>query len=123
GATVSTAGDSLTTLTVSPPAGAGCSSRTLSVPARFTPTTFEPNTASSIRGGGSTAVAVMVSGARPATVAVMAFAPGVAPRIQLPSVALPAAFVVTVAPVSVPPPETTANVTGTSASGVATASV
>ena len=65
---------------------------------------------------GAVAVAVKVTGARPATVAVREFAP-TAPRVHDPTVAMPAAFVVCVAPVIAPPPEATANVTATPADG------
>ena len=98
------AGELLTIDTVSPPAGAGCSRRTPSVPARSKPTTFDPTTARSIAGGGSTPVAVMVTGVRPSTVAVTLFEPGVAPSAQPPSVALPAALVTALAPVRAPAP-------------------
>ena len=119
----SRAGASLTTETTSPPAGAGCSSRTLSVPARSKPTTLEPSTASSIAGGGSTPVAVIVAGVSPSTLAVMLLRPGVAPSVQLPSVAWPLASVTAFAPVREPAPPETANVTVAPGTGTASASM
>ena len=58
-------------------------------------------------------VAAKVTGGSPVTVAVKAFAPGVLPNVQLPTVAIPLAFVVWEAPVMLPPPELTAKVTAT----------
>ena len=63
------------------------------------------------------AQAVNVTGARVPLVAVSAFAPSPAPRVQLPTVAIPAELVVAVPPVIDPPPTVTANVTGTPAMG------
>jgi hypothetical protein len=62
------------------------------------------------------AVAVNVTGGKPATVAVIVFTPADGPSVQLPTVATPLAFVVAAAPVSEPPPPVTANVTATDAS-------
>jgi hypothetical protein len=66
------------------------------------------------------AVAVNVSGlpARFALVAVSVFAPTVVPSVQLPTVATPLPFVVVEAPVTLPPPDATANVTGTPRTGL-----
>ena len=44
--------------------------------------------------------------------------PGVAPRVQLPTVAIPAESVTAVAPVMEPPPEATAKVTTTPGTGL-----
>ena len=70
-------------------------------------------------------VALKVSGepVRPALVAVSVFAPAVVPRVQLPTVAMPEAFVVAEPPVSDPPPAATAKVTLTPATGLPCASV
>jgi hypothetical protein len=69
-------------------------------------------------------VAVNVAGlpeeiVAPLAVAVSVFAPAVGPRVQEPTVAMPWAFVVAVAPVTLPPPDATAKVTVTPANGVA----
>ena len=61
--------------------------------------------------GSRIAVAVNVTGGKPETVASMVLAPTVGPRIQLPTVATPLAFVVAVPPVTLPPPPVTAKVT------------
>ena len=50
--------------------------------------------------------------------AVSVLAPAVVPRVQLPTVAIPAAFVVAEAPVTVPPPETTVKLTTTPETGL-----
>ena len=55
---------------------------------------------------------------RPALVAVRVLAPAVVPSVQLPTVAMPAALVVAEAPVTEPPPEATAKVTVTPATGL-----
>ena len=55
-------------------------------------------------------------------VAVTVFEPAVVPNVQLPTVAMPLAFVVTDALVSEPPPVATANVTFTPATGLLFAS-
>jgi len=60
------------------------------------------------------APATNVTDGRPVTVADNEFTPGEMPRVQLPTVATPAAFVAVVAPVTDPPPDTTENVTDTS---------
>src|SRR5207247_694401 len=52
----------------------------------------------------SAPVAVKVSGLSPLEVAVSVFVPAVVPSVQLPTVAIPLAFVVWLAPVIVPPP-------------------
>jgi hypothetical protein len=49
----------------------------------------------------------------PAIVAVNVFGPAAAPRVQLPTVAMPSVPVLGVAPLTLPPPLTTANVTAT----------
>ena len=69
-------------------------------------------------------VAVKVTGlpARPAEVAVRVLGPAVVPRVQLPTVAMPLAFVVCSAPVTVPPPEAAANDTATPCTGLLVAS-
>jgi hypothetical protein len=69
-----------------------------------------------------TAVALNVTGGTPAAVAVIAFAPAPAPSVQLPTRATPAVSVVALAPVMVPPPALTANVTTTPRTGFALAS-
>jgi hypothetical protein len=58
-----------------------------------------------------------VTGAKVPLVAVRVFAPSPAPRVQLPTVAMPAELVVAAPPVIDPPPTVTANVTGTPAIG------
>jgi hypothetical protein len=65
------------------------------------------------------AVAVKVTGdpAKPAALALRVFAPGLSPRVQLPTVAIPSLPVVCDAPVRPPAPEVTAKVTGTSGTG------
>ena len=65
-------------------------------------------------------VAVKVSGepVRPGLVAVSVLAPAVVPSVQLPTVAMPDALVVADAPVTEPPPEATAKVTATPATGL-----
>jgi len=70
-------------------------------------------------------VAVKVSGepVRDPLVAVSVFVPAVVPRIQLPTVATPLESVVAVAPVIVPPPDATANVTLTPLTGASVESV
>jgi hypothetical protein len=62
-----------------------------------------------------TAVALKVSAlpASPVTVAVSVLGPVAAPSVQLPTVAIPSLPVLGVAPVMLPPPEATANVTVT----------
>ena len=69
-------------------------------------------------------VAVKVTGlpASPVDVAVRVLGPAVVPRVQLPTVAIPLAFVVWVSPVPEPPPEATAKVTLTPATGLLFAS-
>src|SRR5574341_323176 len=54
----------------------------------------------------------------PLAVAVSVFVPATVPSVQLPTVAIPAASVVCVAPVTLPPPEAAANVTDTPATGL-----
>jgi hypothetical protein len=73
-------------------------------------------------------VALNVTGlpVKPVTAAVTALAPAVAPSVQLVSVAMPNAFVLTVAGLtglSVPPPAVVVNVTTTPATGLPPASV
>src|SRR5262245_2014711 len=65
-------------------------------------------------------VAVKLSGlpANVPAVAVSELRPAVVPSVQLPTAATPAAFVVWVAPVTEPPPDATANVTATPATGL-----
>src|SRR5213596_3868236 len=66
-------------------------------------------------------VAVKVSGlpARPVDVAVNVFGPAVVPRVQLVTAAMPLAFVVTgLVGVTLPPPDATAHVTATPATGL-----
>ena len=67
---------------------------------------------------------MIVSGefVRPVLVAMMLLLPALAPSVQLPTVAMPCAFVVCVAPVTEPPPVPTANVTMTPATGTLFAS-
>ena len=67
---------------------------------------------------------MIVSGefVRPVLVAMMLLLPALAPSVQLPTVAMPCAFVVCVAPVTEPPPVPTANVTRTPATGTLFAS-
>src|SRR4051812_33307939 len=67
-------------------------------------------------------VAVNVAVSEP-VVAVNVFAPAVAPTVHVPSVAMPDALVVVAAPVTLPPPLATANVTFTPATGLLLASV
>src|SRR5881628_434623 len=55
-------------------------------------------------------------------VAVREFGPAVVPSVQLPTVAIPLALVVRVAPVMLPPPDATANATATPATGLPLAS-
>ena len=59
----------------------------------------------------------------PVAVALRVFAPAAAPSVQLPTVAMPALDVVGVAPVMLPPPAATANVTLTPATAFPFASV
>jgi len=70
-------------------------------------------------------VAVNVTGepASPVAVAVRVFAPTVVPSVQLPTVAVPLAFVVWLLPVREPPPLATAKITLTPLTGVLLASV
>ena len=56
-------------------------------------------------------------------VAVRVLGPGVSPRVQLPTVAMPSAPVLGVAPVTLPPPLATANVTTTPGHGLPSARV
>jgi len=56
---------------------------------------------------------------RPGAVALRVFGPAALPSVQLPTAAIPAASVLGVAPVRLPPPDATANVTGTPATGLA----
>lgn len=56
---------------------------------------------------------VAMTDAAPFTLAVSVFCPAVEPSVQLPTVAIPEPSVVAVAPVIVPPPVPTANVTAT----------
>ena len=65
---------------------------------------------------------VKIAGSLPVIVAVSVFAPAVVPSVQLPTVAIPDAFVVATAPVSSPPPDATANVTDTPSTGLSFAS-
>lgn len=69
-------------------------------------------------------VAVNVIGlpVNPVEVAVRVLLPAVAPSVQLPTVAMPPAFVVAERPVALPPPVATANVTVTPATGLLFAS-
>ena len=66
------------------------------------------------------AVAVKVTGepVSPAEVAVKVFDPALVPKVQEPTVAIPEAFVVVVAPVIEPPPLATAKVTLTPETGL-----
>jgi hypothetical protein len=68
----------------------------------------------------ATPVAVNVTGlpVRPVDVAASVLLPAVVPIVQLPTVAIPLASVVWVPPVREPPPEATANVTLTPATGL-----
>src|SRR5437868_14265572 len=68
------------------------------------------------------AVAVNVTGGRPAAVAVSVLVPS-EPRVQLPTFAMPKVFVVVAPPVTDPPPVATANVTATPAVGFPLASL
>ena len=70
-------------------------------------------------------VAVKVSGlpVSPVEVAVRVLVPAVGPSVQLPTVARPLAFVVRAFPVMLPPPDATAKVTLTLATGFPLASV
>src|ERR1043166_6506674 len=69
-------------------------------------------------------VALNVTGdVMPTAVAVSVFAPTVFPSFQLPTVATPLASVLIAAPVTLPPPLATANVTSTPATGLLFASV
>src|SRR5436309_2096885 len=70
----------------------------------------------------ATPVAVNVALSAPA-VALRLFGPAVPPSVQLPTVAIPLAFVVALPPVTLPPPAVTANVTPTPATGLLCASV
>src|SRR5207247_1446064 len=63
-------------------------------------------------------VAVNVTALRPGTAAVNVFGPTLGPNVQVPTVASPLASVDWLAPVTLPPPETTANVTRTSGTGL-----
>jgi hypothetical protein len=74
--------------------------------------------------GAVAAVAVMVNGepVSPVLVATTVLLPASAPNVQLPSVAIPLAFVVCVAPVTEPPPLPTAKFTITPATGLLFAS-
>jgi hypothetical protein len=67
--------------------------------------------------GAAPPVAAKVTVGRALAVAVSVFVPGVAPSVQFPTVAMPLAFVIAVAPVTDPPPEATANVALTPATG------
>jgi len=69
-------------------------------------------------------VAVKVTGlpVSPVAVAVRVFVPAVIPSVQLPSVAIPLAVVVWFGPVTLPPPDASANVTATPATGLPLAS-
>src|SRR5712691_1228091 len=58
----------------------------------------------------------------PVTVAVSVLVPGLAPTVQLPTVATPSLPVVAVRPVALPPPVATANVTWTPPTGMFDAS-
>src|SRR2546422_49110 len=64
-------------------------------------------------GAPAAAVAVKVTGLpfNPGAVAVNVFAPAAVPSVQLPTVAMPPALVVRLAPVMLPPPDATATVT------------
>jgi hypothetical protein len=75
-------------------------------------------------GGPTTPVAVNVTGlpVKVPLVAVSEFGPGVLPSVQLPTVAIPLPFVVALAPVTLPPPDATANVTLTPLTGLPPAS-
>src|SRR5512145_23239 len=70
--------------------------------------------------GTAVPVAVKVTGlpASVPDVAVSVWGPAVVPSVQPPTVAMPAAFVVWVAPVTEPPPDVTANVTVTPPTGL-----
>ena len=70
-------------------------------------------------------VAVKVTGEplRLPLVAVKVLAPAVAPSVQLPTVAMPAALVVAGEPVTEPPPEATVKVTLTPGTGLLLVSV
>ena len=73
------------------------------------------------------AVAVNVTGLPaipvPAAVAVSVFTPTLGPSIQLPTAAIPLVLVSWLAPVMLPPPEATVNVTATFGTGLPLASV
>ena len=70
-------------------------------------------------------VAVKVTGEpeRPLLVAVSVFVPAVVPRVQLPTVAMPAEFVVAEPPLTEPPPDATAKVTAIPETGLLFGSV
>src|SRR4051812_31310683 len=67
-------------------------------------------------------VAVNVADSEPAF-AVRVFGPTVTPSVQLPTVAIPLAFVVAVPPVTLPPPVATVNVTVAPGTGLPFASL
>src|SRR2546422_404690 len=69
--------------------------------------------------GRGVAVAVNVTLAfKPATVAARAFEPGVGPRVQLPTVAIPLVLVVAGLPLTLPFPAVTTNATATPGTGL-----
>jgi hypothetical protein len=68
-------------------------------------------------------VAVNATGVRPPKVALTTLVPVVGPSVHEPTVAMPAAFVDAVAPVTDPPPDTTAKVTDTPDAGLPLASL
>jgi hypothetical protein len=69
--------------------------------------------------GSGLAVAVNDTDAdRPVTVALRVFVPGTSPSVQLPTAAIPFAFVVCEAPVIEPPPVVTAKVTAAPPTGL-----
>src|SRR5437773_1120167 len=74
----------------------------------------------SLAAGPAMALAVNVTGLpfNPVDVAVRVLAPAALPSVQLPTVAMPLALVVGVAPVTPPPPSAGTNVTATPATGL-----
>src|SRR5256885_2966214 len=88
------------------------------------PTWLSPENFARLAAGPAVPVAVKVTGLpeRPAAAAVSVLVPAVVPRVQLPTVAMPLAFVVCSAPVMLPPPDAGANVTPTPCTGLLLAS-
>src|SRR5437867_3982229 len=93
------------------PAPAGSSAQEWPVPAETSCT------------GKITPVACKVTEATPERDAVSVLGPASSPKLQLPTVAMPAASVVAFAPLTAPPPLATTNTTTTPGSGCPTASL